>query len=81
MAFAKVKAGTKLQSIPGPGEDPQTYETVEDFEARKEWNVLPALTPLSAQIRPCISPTTSREMASPRPLPPNLRVVEVSTWE
>ena len=41
--WADVKTGTKLQSIPGPGEDPQTYETVTDFEARKEWNVWPAL--------------------------------------
>jgi hypothetical protein len=41
--WADVKSGTKLQSIPGPGEDPQTYETVADFEARKEWNVWPAL--------------------------------------
>lgn len=39
---ADVKAGTKVQSIPGPGEEPQTYETVEDFEARKEWNLLRA---------------------------------------
>ena len=40
--WAEVKAGTKLQSIPGPGEDPQTYETVADFTARKEWNLLRA---------------------------------------
>ncbi|MDA1273055.1 MAG: putative baseplate assembly protein [Verrucomicrobia bacterium] len=38
--WADVKTGTKVQSIPGPGEEAQTYETVEDFEARKEWNVL-----------------------------------------
>lgn len=40
--WADVKSGTKLQSIPGPGDDPQTYETVEDFTARKEWNLLRA---------------------------------------
>lgn len=40
--WADVKSGTKLQSIPGPGEDPQTYETMADFEARKEWNLLRA---------------------------------------
>ena len=40
--WADVKTGTKVQSIPGPGEQAQTYETVEDFEARKEWNLLRA---------------------------------------
>jgi predicted phage baseplate assembly protein len=34
--------GTRLQSIPGPGEKPQTFETVEEIEARPEWNALPA---------------------------------------
>jgi len=40
--WADVRSGTKLQSIPGPGEIPQTYETVADFIARKEWNKLRA---------------------------------------
>lgn len=40
--WADMKSGTRLQSIPGPGEDPQTYETVVDFIARKEWNLLRA---------------------------------------
>lgn len=40
--WADVKSGTKLQSIPGPGDEPQTYETVADFTARKEWNLLRA---------------------------------------
>lgn len=38
-----VDAGTKIQSIPGPDEKPQTFETIEKIEARVEWN---ALTPL-----------------------------------
>jgi len=29
---------TKVQSVPGPGETPQTFETVEDFIAYAEWN-------------------------------------------
>lgn len=33
--------GLKVQSIPGPGEQPQTFETVEEIEARPEWNALP----------------------------------------
>ena len=40
--WADVKSGTKLQSIPGPGDAPQTYETVADFTARKQWNLLRA---------------------------------------
>lgn len=38
--YAFVEAGTKVQSVPGPGEKPQTYETLERIEARKEWNEL-----------------------------------------
>ena len=32
--------GLKVQSIPGPGEQPQTFETVEPIEARPRWNAL-----------------------------------------
>jgi len=35
-----IDAGTKVQSIPGPGEQPQTFETIEKIEARAEWNTL-----------------------------------------
>lgn len=36
--------GLRVQSIPGPGEKPQVFETVEEIEARPEWNVLPLAT-------------------------------------
>ena len=37
--------GTKVQSIPGPGEQAQTFETVEEIEARVTWNAIkPRLT-------------------------------------
>ena len=37
--------GIKVQSIPGPDEKPQTFETVESIEARPEWNAIkPRLT-------------------------------------
>lgn len=40
-----VPQGTKVQSIPAPGKQPQTFETSEDFQARAEWNELrPRLT-------------------------------------
>jgi len=34
--------GTRAQSIPGPGEKPQTFETVEEVAARPGWNSLDA---------------------------------------
>lgn len=33
-------SGLKVQSIPGPGETAQTFETVESIEARIEWSAL-----------------------------------------
>ena len=33
-------AGLKVQSVPGPDEKPQTFETVEELAARPEWNAV-----------------------------------------
>ena len=35
-----VPIGSKVQSVPGPGQLPQTFETVEAIEARVAWNAL-----------------------------------------
>jgi len=35
-----VAVGTKVQSVPAPGRLPQTFETVEQIDARVEWNRL-----------------------------------------
>jgi predicted phage baseplate assembly protein len=35
-----VDAGVRVQSIPGQGEKPQTFETIEPIEARVEWNAM-----------------------------------------
>jgi hypothetical protein len=35
-------AGLQVQSVPGPGETPQTFETVEGLHARPEWNAIRA---------------------------------------
>jgi predicted phage baseplate assembly protein len=35
-----VEPGTKVQSVPKPGELPQIFETVETLDARAEWNAL-----------------------------------------
>jgi hypothetical protein len=32
--------GTKVQSVPGPDEQPQTFETIEAIEARPGWNAI-----------------------------------------
>jgi len=50
-----INTGTKVQSVPGPNEDPQTFETVEEIKARPEWNkIKPRLTmqqPLNTNIK------------------------------
>jgi hypothetical protein len=33
-------SGLKVQSVPGPDEKPQTFETVEEIAARPEWNAI-----------------------------------------
>lgn len=35
-----IAAGARAQSLPGPGETPQSFETSEDLLARREWNNL-----------------------------------------
>jgi len=35
-----VPVGTRVQSVPGPDEQPQTFETTEPIDARAEWNAL-----------------------------------------
>ena len=47
-AAVTLEPGLRIQSIPGPGEKPQTFETVEEIEARPEWNALTAPTTLPA---------------------------------
>lgn len=41
-ATVVLEPGLRVQSIPGPGEQPQTFETVEEVEARPEWNAIPS---------------------------------------
>ncbi len=40
VAITPIARGTRVQSIPGPGEKAQTFETVEDIEGRVAWNRL-----------------------------------------
>lgn len=41
-----IDTGTQVQSLPGPGEEPQTFETTEPIVARASWN---AIQPVSTQ--------------------------------
>ncbi len=43
--------GLRVQSIPGPGERPQTFETVEEVIGRPEWSSMPVAPP-RCPIRP-----------------------------
>lgn len=38
-----IEPGARVQSIPGPGQQAQTFETIETIAARLEWNAMKAL--------------------------------------
>ncbi len=63
---ATIALRTKAQSLPNPGEQPQTFETVEQIEARAAWNTLqPRLTqtlPLSLDLNPVLLQGTSTNL-------------------
>ncbi|WP_225847561.1 putative baseplate assembly protein [Streptomyces sp. HPF1205] len=42
-AAVTIPRGARSQSVPGPGEEPQSFETDEDLPARWSWNELPVL--------------------------------------
>ena len=48
----EVPRGTRAQSVPGPGEKPQAYETTAGIEARAEWNELAVCTTRPASLEP-----------------------------
>jgi hypothetical protein len=43
-AKTTIDAGAKVQSVPGPGEKPQTFETTKAIEARAAWSGITART-------------------------------------
>jgi len=45
-AVIALDTGVKIQSVPGPNQKPQIFETIEPIEARIDWN---ALTPRTTQ--------------------------------
>lgn len=51
-AVVPVPTGTRVASLPGPGELPQTYETTADLTARPAWNAMAALARVPQQVGP-----------------------------
>ncbi|HZU10903.1 MAG TPA: putative baseplate assembly protein [Pseudacidobacterium sp.] len=47
-----IPTGTRVQSIPGPGQTPQVFETSADLTAVIAWNALPAQTARPWQLSP-----------------------------
>lgn len=76
-------AGLKVQSIPGQGQLPQTFETMEAIEARPEWNVLQPYQPLIATPQVVDGETTALWLTGINPaLQPGQRLLVLSdkTW-
>jgi hypothetical protein len=45
-----ISAGTRVQSVPGPGQKPQIFETSSDLTAVIAWNAMPAQTQMPWQL-------------------------------
>ena len=54
-AHTTIDSGVKVQSVPGPNEKPQTFETIETIEALAVWN---ALKPQTAAVQQLSHDTT-----------------------
>lgn len=48
-ALVTIPAGTKVQSIPGPGETARIFETIAPIDARPQWNAIRPLSSLTRQ--------------------------------
>lgn len=60
---AIIDIGTKVQSLPGPGEQPQVFETVEAIVAQAKWN---AIKPVSTRMQSISTSTTDIWLAGTR---------------
>lgn len=61
-----IPIGARVQSAPGPGELPQSFETVEKFETRAAWNILKPRT-TKPQTRETIENVSGDHELSPQP--------------
>jgi hypothetical protein len=55
-ASVPIPIGTRVQSVPGPGEQPQTFETIEAISGRPELN---AIRPRLTQPHPAVTTATA----------------------
>ena len=56
VSWTSISAGTAVQSTPGPDEQPQIYETVEEIEGRVAWN---SIRPPQSRRHPLTGPDTN----------------------
>jgi hypothetical protein len=69
--------GVKVQSVPGPDELPQTFETIEEIEARPEWNAIePRVTKTQTLTRDAALPRGRGQRQERRPASPCRRRAE-----
>ena len=71
-----VAAGTPVQSVPGPGQLPQTFQTASDLEVRPVWNRLAAL---DGKTQVVAATAVSVWVRSPVTLRPGNAVLVIST--
>ena len=50
-SLVPIPTGTKVASLPAPGEVPQNYETGSDLDARPEWNAMQARARVAQKLR------------------------------
>ncbi|MDD4160958.1 MAG: hypothetical protein PHW87_00595 [Methanothrix sp.] len=65
-----IPKGTKVESIPGPGELPQIFETISDFTARSSWN----------EMRPRLSRPQPLDPLAPRAYIQGMEDIKAGDW-
>ncbi|MDD7926956.1 putative baseplate assembly protein [Actinomycetospora chibensis] len=73
---ALLPRGSRVQSVPGPGEQAQTFETVEELDARGEWNTLPVRT---TRDRNAAILDDAAKLSTPTGPPPSIALAGTST--
>jgi len=61
-----IPAGSRVQSIPGPDELPQSFETGEDLQARAQWNNLKPRMTRTQTKESILNPTDNSNESEPR---------------
>ncbi len=75
-ARVQLPVGSRVQSVPGPGEQAHTFETVEELDARGEWNTLPVRTTRDRNAAVLADAAT---LSTPTGPPPSITLAGIST--